>query len=198
LINCTPYPSKCAGEAEKILITVILIGSENVKTHESIFLLILELFYVCQSDRNIFYAALNQIAVRFNVPIAIQNTAHFESVNERIVPTTPGQQFEHIKRLIKLSLKHIVVKRYKNRCRAKDIQTVHRQVMPSSAEKSRERVKRWKKENPEKYKEQRKRYNRKHANANYERLKKTREPRSAQGSETTGETGQTKASNRAA
>ena len=43
--------------------------------------------------------------------------------------------------------------------------------MPSSAEKSRERVKRWKKENPEKYKEQRKRYNRKHASANYERLK---------------------------
>jgi len=43
--------------------------------------------------------------------------------------------------------------------------------MPSSAEKSRERVKRWKKENPEKYKEQRKRYIRKHANANYERLK---------------------------
>ena len=43
--------------------------------------------------------------------------------------------------------------------------------MPSSAEKSRERVKRWKKENPEKYKEQRKRYNRKHAGANYERVK---------------------------
>ena len=43
--------------------------------------------------------------------------------------------------------------------------------MPSSAEKSRERVKRWKKENPERYKQQRKRYNRKHANANYERLK---------------------------
>jgi len=43
--------------------------------------------------------------------------------------------------------------------------------MPSSAEKSRERVKRWKKENLERYKEQRKRYNRKHANANYERVK---------------------------
>jgi len=43
--------------------------------------------------------------------------------------------------------------------------------MPTSAEKSRERVKRWKKENPEKYKEQKKRYNRKHANDNYERLK---------------------------
>ena len=45
-------------------------------------------------------------------------------------------------------------------------------IMPSSAEKSRERVKRWKKENPEQYKEQRKRYNRKHANAKYERFKK--------------------------
>ena len=43
--------------------------------------------------------------------------------------------------------------------------------MPSSVEKSRERVKRWKKENPEKYKEQKRRYSRKHANANYERLK---------------------------
>ena len=43
--------------------------------------------------------------------------------------------------------------------------------MPSSAEKSRERVNRWKKENPEKYKEQRKRYNKKNANANYERVK---------------------------
>ena len=43
--------------------------------------------------------------------------------------------------------------------------------MSNSAEKSRERVKRWKTENPEIYKEQRKRYNKKHANANYERLK---------------------------
>ena len=43
--------------------------------------------------------------------------------------------------------------------------------MPSSAEKSRERVKRWKKENPEKYKEQKKRYKKKNANANYERVK---------------------------
>ena len=43
--------------------------------------------------------------------------------------------------------------------------------MSNNAEKSRERVKRWKKENPEMYKEQSKRYNRKHANANYERLK---------------------------
>ena len=48
--------------------------------------------------------------------------------------------------------------------------------MPSSAEKFRERVKRWKKKkNPEQYKEQRKRYNRKHANANYERLKTWRQ-----------------------
>ena len=44
-------------------------------------------------------------------------------------------------------------------------------IMPSSAEKSRERVKRWKKENLEKYKEQKKRYKRKHANAYYERVK---------------------------
>ena len=80
-----------------------------------------------------FYAALNQIAVRLNVSIAIQNTARFESVKERIVPTTPGQQFEHIKRLIKLSLRHIVIKRYKNRCRAKDIQTVHRQAKSCQA-----------------------------------------------------------------
>ena len=48
-------------------------------------------------------------------------------------------------------------------------------IMPSSAEKSRERVKRWKKENPERYKHQRKRYNRKHAIANYERLKTWRQ-----------------------
>ena len=72
-------------------------------------------------------------------------------------------------------------------------------IMPSSAEKSRERVKRWKKENLERYKEQNKRYKRKHANAYYERVKNSKgKPRSAQGSETTGETGQTKASNRAA
>ena len=43
--------------------------------------------------------------------------------------------------------------------------------MPSSAEKSRERVKRWKVENPERYMEQKKRYSRKHANDNYERVK---------------------------
>ena len=42
--------------------------------------------------------------------------------------------------------------------------------MPSSAEKSRERVKRWKKENPERYKQQKKRYKRKNAIANYEPL----------------------------
>ena len=59
---------------------------------------------------------------------AIQNTARFESINELIVPTTPGRQFEHIKRLTRHSLNHIVIIRYKNRCRAKDIQTVHRQV----------------------------------------------------------------------
>ena len=46
--------------------------------------------------------------------------------------------------------------------------------MPSSAEKSRERVKRWKKENPEKFKEQKKRYRKKNAIANYERLKSWR------------------------
>ena len=44
-------------------------------------------------------------------------------------------------------------------------------IMPSSAEKSRERVKKWKKENPEKYKEQKKRYKKKHAIANYEQTK---------------------------
>ena len=46
--------------------------------------------------------------------------------------------------------------------------------MPSSAEKSRERVKRWRKENPEKYKEQRKRYRAKNAKVIYEKLKKWR------------------------
>ena len=44
-------------------------------------------------------------------------------------------------------------------------------VMSNSAEESWERVKRWKKENPQKYKEQKKRYKRKNATANYERLK---------------------------
>jgi len=44
--------------------------------------------------------------------------------------------------------------------------------MPSSAEKPRERVKKWRKENPEKYKEQRKRYRTKHAKVRYEKLKK--------------------------
>ena len=66
-------------------------------------------------------------------PTAIQNTARFESINEWIVPTTPGRQFEHIKRLIKHSLKHIVIRRYKNRCRTKAIQTVHRQAKSCQA-----------------------------------------------------------------
>ena len=44
-------------------------------------------------------------------------------------------------------------------------------IMPSSAEKSRENVKRWKKENPEIYKEQKKRYKKKNAIANYEQAK---------------------------
>ena len=48
-------------------------------------------------------------------------------------------------------------------------------VMPSSAENSRERVKRWKKENPEKYKEQKERYKKKNAKANYQRVKTWRQ-----------------------
>ena len=50
---------------------------------------------------------------------AIQNTARFENINESIVPTTPGRQFEHIKRLIKHSLNHILIRKYKNRFRAR-------------------------------------------------------------------------------
>ena len=70
-------------------------------------------------------------------------------------------------------------------------------IMPSSAEKSRERVKRWKKENLEKYKEQKKTIQEKtrkcllRAGKNLAKGK----PRSAQGSETTEETAQMKASN---
>ena len=48
-------------------------------------------------------------------------------------------------------------------------------VMPSSAENSRERVKRWKKENPEKYKEQKKRYKKINAKANYQQVKTWRQ-----------------------
>ena len=33
-----------------------------------------------------FYPTLNQFAVYFDVPMAIQNTAHFESVNDYRVP----------------------------------------------------------------------------------------------------------------
>ena len=46
--------------------------------------------------------------------------------------------------------------------------------MPSSAENARARVKQWRKENPELYREQRKRYRVKHAKANYEKVKKWR------------------------
>ena len=78
-----------------------------------------------------------------------------------------------LKDVLSILLNHIVIKGYKkslsNESHSNRPSTSL--IMPSSAEKSRERVKRWKKENPEKYKEQRKRYNRKHANANYERLK---------------------------
>ena len=35
---------------------------------------------------NHFYATLNQFAVYFDVPMAIQNTARFESVNDYRVP----------------------------------------------------------------------------------------------------------------
>ena len=47
--------------------------------------------------------------------------------------------------------------------------------MPSSAEKSRERVKKWKKENPEKVKEQRKRHRMRNAKKNYQRVKTWRQ-----------------------
>ena len=47
--------------------------------------------------------------------------------------------------------------------------------MPSSAQKSRGRVKKWKKESPESYKENRKRYRRQQAKAGYERVKTWRQ-----------------------
>ena len=43
--------------------------------------------------------------------------------------------------------------------------------MPSCPEKVRERAKKWKKENPDKVKEQRKRHRMKNAKANYEKVK---------------------------
>ena len=43
--------------------------------------------------------------------------------------------------------------------------------MPSCPEKVRETVKKWKKENPDKVKEQKKRYRMKNAKANYEKVK---------------------------
>ena len=43
--------------------------------------------------------------------------------------------------------------------------------MPSCPEKVRERVKKWKKENPDKVKEQKKRYRMKNAKVNYEKVK---------------------------
>ena len=104
---------------------------------------------------------------------AIQNTTRFESINELIVPTTPGRQFEHIKRLTRHSLNHIVIKGYKKSLSSERYSNRPSTslIMPSSAEKSRENVKRWKKENPEIYKEQKKRYKKKNAIANYEQLK---------------------------
>ena len=70
-------------------------------------------------------------------------------------------------------MNHIVIKGYKkslsNKSHSNHPSTSL--IMPSSAEKSRERVKRWKVENPERYMEQKKRYSRKHANDNYERVK---------------------------
>ena len=72
-----------------------------------------------------------------------------------------------------IRLNHIVIKGYKKslsseRYSNRPLTSV---IMPSSAEKSRERVKKWKKENPEMYKEQKKRYKKKNAIANYEQAK---------------------------
>ena len=47
----------------------------------------------------------------------------------------------------------------------------HRRVMPSTLEKRRASVKKWRKDNPDLYKAQRKRHREKHAKANYEKLK---------------------------
>ena len=63
--------------------------NKNFYGKESIVFLILESFYVCQTDRNIFYPAHNQNAVPFDVPILIQNTARFKSVNRYGVPHIP-------------------------------------------------------------------------------------------------------------
>ena len=78
-----------------------------------------------------------------------------------------------LKDVLSILLNHIVIKGYKKSLpnESQSNRPSTSLIMPSSAVKSSERVKRWKKENPEKYKEQRKRYNRKHTNANDERLK---------------------------
>ena len=126
-IGVPSYPSKCAGETEKIILTFILVDSQKFKTRDSMFSnsRIVFPFYKCGSEH--FFTQRNlPCALIFST--AIQNTVHFESVNEQIVLSNPGRQFEHIKRLTMRSLNHIVIIRYKNRCRAKDIQTVHRQV----------------------------------------------------------------------
>ena len=47
-------PRSVAGETEKILITFILVDSQKFKTQGVDFNLILESFYVCKCDRNIF------------------------------------------------------------------------------------------------------------------------------------------------
>lgn len=46
-------------------------------------------FYACQCYLNNFYATLNQNAVRFDVPLLIQNATDFESVIEYRVPPIP-------------------------------------------------------------------------------------------------------------
>ena len=72
--RCTPYPTNCVAKNEKKLPWFILIDSKKPKTQGVEFCL---RFYACPCDLNNFYAALNQSAVCFNVPMGIQNTAHF-------------------------------------------------------------------------------------------------------------------------
>ena len=93
-------------------------------------------------------------------------------MNRLYFPTQVGS-LNILKDVLSIRLNHIVIKGYKKSLsnESHSNRLSRSLIMPSSAEKSRERVKRWKKENPEQYKEQRKRYNRKHANAKYEQLK---------------------------
>ena len=150
-LSVPSYPSNCAGETEKHCYNFLfLLFRRSFKGTNRLFCLS---FYACKCGRTIFTQRLINLPCTlmslwlFRIPRALKALMNglylppqVGSLN--ILKDSQGVLWTYCNHKVEKSLSS---ERHSNRPSTSVI-------MPSSAEKYRERVKRWKKENPEKYK----------------------------------------------